>query len=1008
MPSFITHKPLDDISEVSSEFGLRIPPTPLASDSHSGIDFPAASNSNVYAANTGRVTSLSSNSAAGNYIIITSYDEDGEALGSTSYSHLNSYGQVRDQETEELRLIRVGDVVNAGTTIALSGNTGAASSGAHLHFVVRDSESVKINPRPLLAEAFPEEFSTIVPSGNFGVELQGDSRDNLMLGNDNPNIMSGQEGFDTYYVNFGDTISDVDANGRIVINNGEDSSVLLEGSAFPKKDTSNNIIPNSWSLNNYDLTRTGDNLVITEAGEDISNPETPRITIPNFDFDAPGMSFGFSLGKVSEVGDTIIQKVDLRAGNSVFPLSDKRGRFITFGSLPSVTSRGDSIHGILTYDSEANSVLNVDVIDRSVGDAPSELAWNLSLLSVHDFVSSKVSAILANGNIAYSYKKEEVRRNINTDVFLSEVISRKRSYKLIIVDREGKIVSNRLVLEGSYSRDGLPGDTLPAYTDIRITPNSSIGGPHIIFKDRRISTVDIFPFSAETGEIGEGIFNIPISDPNSDVLGVYNNPVYLQYVSNSIRLSDEMWPTSHRVSSFRRLTTENHETRYDVGFEIKMPRYRGMTANEIPNFQLVTPSQDFTTSGELNQIITFQNAVNEISGGTLQITPIPNARLFIRGMNGGENGQIDLSNFNLTPEQLAQATTEVSSSQYSMTDLLNGEYAPGARRVRKSPSMDELSRGRAGNSVIDEDTLETLERERRNTSAANESIVDDDYYNSTIPSQELIDRALADTPESFTIVTLPVNGTESMQLIFPGIGRAAFVAKIPEVIFDLVQSTLTSRSDEVTNTTEAADPETDPETEELLTFTNSTISEIPNSTFQSPTISQSPFSSAIPPAFSTTTSAGIGGGTMSGDTGLSQTEKGLAIAGGIAAAAAVAAGAYKLATDPKARESVRQGFNSILSISNPRKWGRVQNPTNTTPTQMEDGTGWTEVIGGRAVINPAYEEQSDSDQEDTTDVGSSFAEEQNSNGPRASIRREGRDKPATTQLQRGGSMVTRF
>lgn len=108
-----------DISwkRVSSYFGWRT--LWGVKDYHRGIDIPANGWSNIYAANAGKVIKAEFHWSYGNYVII---DHGGGR--STLYAHANQL------------LVKVGDKVTKGQTIAKVGSTGN-SSGNHLHFEVR-------------------------------------------------------------------------------------------------------------------------------------------------------------------------------------------------------------------------------------------------------------------------------------------------------------------------------------------------------------------------------------------------------------------------------------------------------------------------------------------------------------------------------------------------------------------------------------------------------------------------------------------------------------------------------------------------------------------------------------------------------------------------------------------------------------------------------------------------------------------------------------------------------
>ncbi|ALE93889.1 hypothetical protein AOC05_01565 [Arthrobacter alpinus] len=118
--------PLKTLVE-SSPFGARINPlTGAAGEVHTGQDFAVQCSTAVFAAASGTVTFAGWHSyGGGNRVVI----DHGNGL-STSYNHLSSIG------------VKVGQKLQRGDQVALSGTTGA-STGCHLHFeVIVDDETV--------------------------------------------------------------------------------------------------------------------------------------------------------------------------------------------------------------------------------------------------------------------------------------------------------------------------------------------------------------------------------------------------------------------------------------------------------------------------------------------------------------------------------------------------------------------------------------------------------------------------------------------------------------------------------------------------------------------------------------------------------------------------------------------------------------------------------------------------------------------------------------------------
>lgn len=107
-------------SRVTSEFGSRIDPITHKLKGHSGMDLAVPTGTPIRAALSGTVTVSKYNAGGYGYYVMIDH---GNGL-STLYGHCSKL------------LARVGQTVEAGDIIALSGNTGR-STGPHLHFEVR-------------------------------------------------------------------------------------------------------------------------------------------------------------------------------------------------------------------------------------------------------------------------------------------------------------------------------------------------------------------------------------------------------------------------------------------------------------------------------------------------------------------------------------------------------------------------------------------------------------------------------------------------------------------------------------------------------------------------------------------------------------------------------------------------------------------------------------------------------------------------------------------------------
>ena len=104
---------------VTSEFGYRRDPFTGETRGHTGMDLAVPTGTPVRAALPGTVTAAQYHSSYGYYVII----DHGSGL-STRYAHNSQL------------LVRVGQTVETGDIVSLSGSTGR-STGPHLHFEVR-------------------------------------------------------------------------------------------------------------------------------------------------------------------------------------------------------------------------------------------------------------------------------------------------------------------------------------------------------------------------------------------------------------------------------------------------------------------------------------------------------------------------------------------------------------------------------------------------------------------------------------------------------------------------------------------------------------------------------------------------------------------------------------------------------------------------------------------------------------------------------------------------------
>lgn len=116
-------KPVDDI--ITSPFGKREDPLTNEENNHTGIDINAPENTEVKSTYGGKVLRVEENEFYGKFIMIEHFN-----------SLVSLYGHLNEQK------VNVGDSVEKGDIIGLSGSTGR-STGPHLHFEIRkDGECV--------------------------------------------------------------------------------------------------------------------------------------------------------------------------------------------------------------------------------------------------------------------------------------------------------------------------------------------------------------------------------------------------------------------------------------------------------------------------------------------------------------------------------------------------------------------------------------------------------------------------------------------------------------------------------------------------------------------------------------------------------------------------------------------------------------------------------------------------------------------------------------------------
>jgi murein DD-endopeptidase MepM/ murein hydrolase activator NlpD len=115
---------------ISSKFGYRNHPIYGTRKLHKGVDIACSVGTNVIAPTNGIITLAQFSQTAGNWMHLQ--HDDGQK---SVFMHLSQFNK------------KVGDRVNKGELIALTGNTGA-SKGPHLHYEIYDNGGNPNDPEP--------------------------------------------------------------------------------------------------------------------------------------------------------------------------------------------------------------------------------------------------------------------------------------------------------------------------------------------------------------------------------------------------------------------------------------------------------------------------------------------------------------------------------------------------------------------------------------------------------------------------------------------------------------------------------------------------------------------------------------------------------------------------------------------------------------------------------------------------------------------------------------------
>ena len=133
----------DEFMLITSPFGMRMHPIDNVSKMHYGIDIKTNHDTILATEQGGKVIEAGYDSKGGGNYVKVAYERTDGSKTNVTFCHLS-----------EIR-VKVGDIVDAGQAIGVSGSTGK-STGDHLHLSVRqvtsDGQSRYIDPAAYLAE----------------------------------------------------------------------------------------------------------------------------------------------------------------------------------------------------------------------------------------------------------------------------------------------------------------------------------------------------------------------------------------------------------------------------------------------------------------------------------------------------------------------------------------------------------------------------------------------------------------------------------------------------------------------------------------------------------------------------------------------------------------------------------------------------------------------------------------------------------------------------------------
>lgn len=136
----------DEFMLITSPYGNRKDPmNPAQTQFHKGVDIRCKGDSLLATEDNGRVVNVNHNvNTGGGKSVTIEYDRPDGSKYQATYMHMSEIA------------VKVGDTVNAGDKVGVSGNTGTRTTGEHLHFEVKQigvgGTKRNIDPAAYLAE----------------------------------------------------------------------------------------------------------------------------------------------------------------------------------------------------------------------------------------------------------------------------------------------------------------------------------------------------------------------------------------------------------------------------------------------------------------------------------------------------------------------------------------------------------------------------------------------------------------------------------------------------------------------------------------------------------------------------------------------------------------------------------------------------------------------------------------------------------------------------------------